>query len=576
MALTFWSMVVWQEVFIETGIQLIRPKLSMILRNSRDVLLTLLLFLVLSVPGTACPSLSPDLNEYDVLHYSLHISLNLEKKEFFGSVDVRFTMREKSDHLILSASNKCLIIDSVKYHGAKLTYVHKDDSLNIFSSPVRSFEGNSELTIYYRGKSYFVGDFDDGGLYFSSPERVASSSQPGFARQWWPCKDTPSDKATATIAITVPRSITAVSNGLLKDVARDDSTATYTWETSYPIATYLISIAAAPYNHFSEFYTSLGGNQMPVLYYVFQEDSAKSRVDLQNTRVILEYFARTFGEYPFLNEKYGVAEVDGNLTMENQTICSFQKDMFTGDRQYELTLAHETAHHWFGNMVTPLNWHHTWLSEGFATYAEVLYLEYRKGREAYQQYISSMMNMPNGFYAGSIVGKSDTAFWDSFAPRVYYKGAIVLHMLRGMMGDSLFFLCLRNYLDNPHLRYANAETDDFIHECESVYGKDLRWFFRQWVYAGEDTIDRPQLEYRWEVSRRGSLYGVNITVEQKNAPTILYRLPFSITLATSAGDHTFEVVDSLAVQVFSFEVNDKPDSVVIDTDKRLFLGVKKR
>lgn len=548
----------------------------MILRNSRDVLLTLLLFLVLALPGKTSSFLSPRLNEYDVLNYTLHISLNMEKKEFLGSVAVRFTTPEKSDHIILSASSKCLIIDSVRFQGANLTFVHENDSLHILSSPVKSFKGTSELTIYYHGKSYFVGDFDDGGLYFSSPERVASSSQPGFARQWWPCKDLPSDKATATIAITVPRSMTAVSNGLLKDVVRDDSTATFTWETNYPIATYLISIAAAPYHHFSEFYTSLGGNQMPILYYVFQEDSAKARIDLQNTRIILEYFARTFGEYPFLREKYGVAEVDGDLTMENQTICSFQKNMFTGDRQYELTLAHETAHHWFGNLVTPLRWHHTWLSEGFATYAEALYLEHRKGRGAYQQYISNMMNMPNGFYAGSIVGKSDTAFWDSFAPRVYYKGALVLHMLRGMMGDSLFFLCLRNYLTNPRLRYANAETNDFIRECESVYGQDLQWFFKQWIYAGEDSIDRPQLEYRWETSRRGSQYGVDITIEQKNATKIVYRLPFDITLVDSSGDHVFDIVDSLAVQKFSFEVSNKPDSIIINRDKRLFLGIQKQ
>jgi aminopeptidase N len=568
-------MVVWREEFIEAD-SLIHYTHYMILRILPDILITILVYFVLALPGAAIPSDTPDQNEYDVLHYTLHISLNMEKKEFSGNVDMRFNAVKKYDRLYLFASNKSLVIDSIKYHSKKLTFFHVHDSLQILSSPASSFDGDENITVYYRGKSFFNGDFDDGGLYFSSPEKVASSSQPNFARRWWPCKDTPSDKATATIAITVPRGMTAVSNGLLKDVAGDDTTATYTWETKYPIATYLISIVAAPYYHFSEFYTSLGGDPMPVLYYVFQEDSDKAKVDLQNTRVILEYFARTFSEYPFLNEKYGVAEVDGDLTMENQTICSFQKSMFTGDRQFELTLAHETAHHWFGNMVTPLNWRHTWLNEGFATYAEVLYLEHRKGRGAYQQYINNMMNMPDGFYAGSIVGKSDTAFWDSFATRVYYKGALVLHMLRGMMGDSAFFLCLRNYLNNPRLRYANAETNDFIRECESVYGKDLGLFFRQWIFSGEDSLDRPHLEYVWGITPRGWSYIVDITIEQKTAPAMLYRLPFAITLASSSGDHVFNVVDSLAIQKFSFEVSDKPDSVIIDKDRSQFLEIHRR
>src|SRR5206468_2050391 len=126
------------------------------------------------------------------------------------------------------------------------------------------------------------------------------------------------------------------------------------------------------------------------------------------------------------------------LTMENQTVCSIQNSMITGDRKYELSsVVHETAHQWWGNLITPGNWKHTWLSEGFAEYAEALYLEHRRGAEMYHEYIGKMMAFAPGAFAGPIVGRSDTAFWDSFAPRVYHKGALVLHMLRGIMGDSL-------------------------------------------------------------------------------------------------------------------------------------------
>ena len=186
--------------------------------------------------------------------------------------------------------------------------------------------------------------------------------------------------------------------------------ATFFWETQYPIATYLISVAVAKYQEFSDVYTTLDDKQMKIYYYAFPEDYENAKIDFQNTAIILKYFAQTFGEYPFVNEKFGFAEVDGELTMENQTICSIQQNMITGDRRFELTLAHEAAHHWFGDMISPSDWHHTWLNEGFATYAEALYLEYRKGHDAYQQYINKMMLVPSGTYAGSVIGKSDTLF----------------------------------------------------------------------------------------------------------------------------------------------------------------------
>src|SRR5204862_3769224 len=129
------------------------------------------------------------------------------------------------------------------------------------------------------------------------------------------------------------------------------------------------------------------------------------------------------------------AEVDGELTMENQTAISIQQSLITGDTTNETTIVHETAHQWWGNLITPLTWKDTWLGEGFATYAEALYREFHYSPASYGRFMDWLMAAEQGRYAGPVVGRSDTSFWDSFNPRVYNKGAIVLHMLRGAVGD---------------------------------------------------------------------------------------------------------------------------------------------
>ncbi|MBI4810193.1 MAG: hypothetical protein HY800_01860 [Ignavibacteriales bacterium] len=514
-------------------------------------------------------------NVYNINHYNLRINFDLERKSFNGNVEVTAEIQQTTNEFTLHASNATLTIDSVFYFQHTLNFQHKSDLLTILLTSILNPPSSIKLTIFYHGTSDFKGDFEDGGVYFSANDRVATSSEPKFARKWFPCKDVPSDKATASIAITVPDSLIAVSTGLLMKTEHKNGSVTYHWNTKYPIATYLISVAAAPYKKFSEDYKSISWKQMKINYYVFPEDSIKARTDFINTTKILSFFEQIFGEYPFIEEKFGFAEVDGEMTMENQTIPSIQQNMFTGDRQYELTLAHETAHQWFGNMITPADWKHTWLNEGFATYSEALYLEHRKGAEAYQKYINSMISMPEGTYAGSVIGQSDTAFWDSFSPRQYYKGAIVLHMLRRMLGDSVFFKCLRNYSSNSEYRYSNVRTEDFVKVCEDVYGQNLQWFFDQWIYTATDSIDRPMLEYDWTYSSENNSYQLELTIEQQNKNPV-YRLPLDVSVKTLDSLQSFTILDSLTTQTFRLTVNSKPQTITIDGDNKIFKMLKKK
>ncbi|MBI5022537.1 MAG: M1 family metallopeptidase [Ignavibacteriales bacterium] len=516
------------------------------------------------------------MNQYDVIHYNLNLAFDLQKKTFGGNVQIEIRSKGFPDEIALSASNATLVIDSVIVGNKKSSFIHSDDTISVKLPSLLDKGMHSTISIYYNGTSNFTGAFEDGGVYFASETHAGTSSEPNFARKWFPCKDIPSDKATANISITVPENLTAVSTGLLKNVERKNGFAVYHWKTKYPIATYLMSVAIAPYKEFSEIYKSINGSEMKIFYYIFPEDSIKARTDFINTTKILSFFEQTFGEYPFIDEKFGFAEVEGEMTMENQTIPSIQQNMFTGDRQYELTLAHETAHQWFGNMITPSDWKHTWLNEGFATYAEALYLEHRKGKEAYQKYLNSMMSIPEGTYIKPVAGRSDTAFWDSFSPSQYYKGAIILHMLRAMLGDSIFFKSLKSYTNNQDFQYSNVTTEDFVTECEKYANQDLKWFFDQWVYLTPDSIDRPLIEYHWETTKDESSFKTNLILEQKNIGIPPYRLPLDIFIKSDSGEAKFHIIDTTKVQKFSFRSSFSPDRLIIDPDGKIFETIHRR
>ena len=194
--------------------------------------------------------------------------------------------------------------------------------------------------------------------------------------------------------------MTVVSNGRL--VSRKESAGRhiFEWATKTPIATYLVFLGASDYLVTRDTLTLPDGGGLPLAWYVFPGDSAKAAEDFRNTKAILTYFSDTFSPYPFAGEQFAVAEVDGHLTMENQTVVAIEKNMITGDRRNENTFVHEISHQWWGNLVTPVDWHHTWLNEGFATYSEALYIESRKGPASYRAYIDVLMDQPRGFYAG--------------------------------------------------------------------------------------------------------------------------------------------------------------------------------
>ncbi len=225
---------------------------------------------------------------------------------------------------------------------------------------------------------------------------------------------------------------------------------------------------------------------MNIEYYVFPKQLENAKIDFAEHPQYIHFFAKTFGEYPFIKEKYGVAEFLWQLgAMEHQTITGIGSNFVSGHNFFRDIYVHELAHQWWGDAISPKSWNDIWLNEGFATYCEALYYEHKSGKKAL---ISTMLSKKQDNFKGKLIEPGD----DMFSATIYDKGAWVLHMLRWQVGDSTFFNILREYY--KEYKYKSASTKDFQSVCEKISSQDLSQFFNQWVYDGEGNIT---LIYDW-------------------------------------------------------------------------------
>ena len=320
---------------------------------------------------------------------------------------------------------------------------------------------------------------------------VSTLSQAYFAGTWWPVKDGDvfapgdnSDKSTGRIAITVPQPLEAVSNGRLEGVdTLPDNKRRFRWRTDYPTATYLYCFAATDYSQWSINYTyplpGGGTGTMPIEFSLYAaNDTPTNRAAWEVTRDMLAAYRGVYGEYPFVNEKYGMYQFPFSGGMEHQT--------YTGQNvsASQSVTAHELAHQWWGNLVTCKTWNHIWLNEGFATYGEAIWQERRPGstglpalRDAMNARRPSNNVRTLSVYVPSATDMSRLFNYES----TYERGAWTLHMLRKELGDTAFYAGLA--LFRQAFANSGATTDDFRIAMETASGRDLSTFFQQWVFA---------------------------------------------------------------------------------------------
>jgi aminopeptidase N len=281
---------------------------------------------------------------------------------------------------------------------------------------------------------------------------------------------------------------------------------------------------------------------------------------------MMDFLVGLYGRYPFAGEKYAQVEVEWIGGMENQTATSIGAFALTGDGTWESLVVHELAHSWFGNSLTPALWRDIWLSEGFARYTEALWVEHTSGLATYHEFMYSIGEgrWPDLFVGEELLGDPAPPVLAANKRLVYDKGAWLLHMLRGYLGDATFFALLRTYAGDAELRYGNTTTADLIAIASATAGEDLESFFRPWL----ETDAVPVLAVTSHVANDGDRSRVRVRVRQEQQPLFTLRLPVRIRTARETRDEVIELAAATAAGEWTVagrhaEVEIDPESWVL-------------
>ena len=499
--------------------------------------------------------------DWDILHADILYAPDFGAQSLSGSV--RFECRAEADGLaavVLDFGDPMTVL-AARHDGAPAAHAHVGGQITISLNAALNMGELFEIAVDFAGSPVPTGygsfewDTHDG------VDLLATLSEPEGARDWWPCKDVPDDKFTADVRYRVPVEFSAPGPGLLQSVTdHGDGTHTWHWHESYPINSYLIAMTVTNYAHYTDWFTSPRGYTLPIENYVFPENYDNSVEDLSLTPLALAIMDSIFGEYPFKNEKYGHAVFQFGGAMEHQTCTSMGSSLLDGDHSHDRIVVHELAHQWFGNAVTLRDWENIWLNEGFARYCDCLWIEYTEGPGG----LGSLMTQltADEHFDGPVY--NNPGGMGGFSQTAYNKGAWVLHMLRYLLGDELFFGALNHYY-SLHI-YDNAHTVDLQADLEAHTGLDLATFFDQWVY-GEN---RPVYEWGWQVDGAPGDRRVYIELHQVQTNAGLFETLVPMVLITSGGRHDLRLTNDQWRQHYTVELGaDEPMMMLFDPEEWL-------
>ncbi len=491
---------------------------------------------------------SPNQFKINILKYYLNINLFPEQQLLQGDVTITGVVLDKTIKQIDLNFYDNMKISLLTLNGEKSSYEEKGTRLSIpyFNTTSDTFN----IRVVYEGTPKRVGfsSFVFGEI--NGMSCTYNLNEPNYASTWFPCNDIPSDKALLDIKITNDSSEVSASNGLLMGVTTNGSRRTYHWKSNYPISTYLICLFSSNYKTFSQKYISQNKQDtMSIDYYVFPNQLEAAKIDFQDHPDMINFFAKTFGEYPFIKEKYGVAEFLWQLgAMETQTLTGIGSNFIGGNKLFDDVYAHELSHHWWGDAVGPETWKDIWLNEGFASYCEALYKEHIGGFNALR---AAMLSKYRDNFYGTLYNPKDL-----FGKTVYEKGAWVLHMLRHEVGDSTFFKILRTYYQT--YKYKNASTKDFENICKKVSGKDLEQFFNQWVFDGSGILN---VNYSWETDKNN----LTLNLAQTQTGYNVYQFPLDIKIVyTDNSEEIKTIFVNQRQQNFVFPMTKIPAVIKVD------------
>jgi len=485
---------------------------------------------------------------YDVHFYHLNLWVETDDTFIKGKVLIHAqSISNALDTIYLELSNE-LEIQQVLLNDQEVNFQHNEGLISILSPQIIENEEFFIIEVNYEGEAIS----SQGRGYMSTDSRHDTRvnwtlSEPFYAKDWWPCKQHLEDKADSVwVFVSTSNKNKVGSNGLLTaSIPLENDQVRYEWKSKYPIAYYLISIALAEYMEYSFLSTSEEGKELYMLNYLYPDSlmykSQKAFIDC--THVQMNLLQEKYGEYPFIEEKYGhcITPIGGG--MEHQTMTT-QRDF-----QFHLTI-HEMGHSWFGNQVTCATWNHIWINEGFATYTQYLGLENLANRASADAFMAALqdrvMRLPDGsvYVPDEYLDDRDRIFSGRLS---YYKGAVIIHMIRYVLdNDELFFHVLQEF--QSRYAYQTATAEDFKEVLEELSQKDFDTFFDLWYY-GEGF---PVYQFNWKQSANG-FFELYSQQESSTPKAIFFPMKFDVQLYFTDGtDSIIQVEQNQAVENFNW------------------------
>ncbi|MEO6681566.1 MAG: M1 family aminopeptidase [Ginsengibacter sp.] len=490
---------------------------------------------------------------FDVTYYRCKWETDPAERYIKGEVTSYFSFTGSLNEISFDLRNQ-LRVDSVLQRNSHLDFLRRNDSV-IIQLPRRAMAGDFDsVTIYYQGVPSSSGFGTFTNSYRSGSPVMWTISEPFGAKDWWPCRNGLDDKADSIdIYITSPAQYTSVSNGLRQSIIINGDKKTTHWKHRYPIVSYLVCMAVAVYDEFSS-QEQIGTDRLFMQTFSYPESTPLFKEKTFLVIETLKYFTDLLGRYPFMDEKYGHTQFGWGGGMEHQT----NTFLSTPD---ESLMAHELAHQWFGNTITSGTWNEIWLSEGFATMLASMDMERKYPlavKEMRKREIDQITFLPNG----SVYVPSITSVSRIFDGRLSYtKASRVLNTLRWVLGDSIFFKGVNNYLADDKLTFNFAFTSDLQKHFERASGKNLKSFFDDWVYGQ----GYPSYNVQW--SQEGTDY-VNIRLSQMTSdPSVsFFALPVALQFKNATQEKTLILDNTLNGETFFEKIGFIADTVIIDPD----------
>jgi aminopeptidase N len=497
-------------------------------------------------------------NNYDLKYHRFFWVADPALTYISGSVTSYFVATQSSMSHIQFELSSGMFADSAFYHSSKYDVNHTGSVITVPLGATITEGTFDSVTVYYHGNPTTTGFGSFGNEIHGGAPGMWTLSEPYGASDWWPSKNDLTDKIDSIDAYVVtPVGNHVASNGLLISETPYGTGFTLAhWKHRYPIASYLIAIASTNYARFSDYYVT-GTDSLEVLNYVYPEDSVLLRTNAVAVLPSIALFEELFTPYPFRAEKYGQAQFGWGGGMEHQTMTFLGKGAFNHE-----IIAHELAHQWFGDMITCGSWQDIWLNEGFATFCAGLTYEHMFDGYYWPIWKNNLISFICSDPAGSVLCDDTTSVGRIFDSRLSYcKGAMLLHMLRWVVGDTNFFNGMKNYLNDPALMHGFALTSDFKAHMEATSGRDLTGFFANWYYGqGFPT-------YTVNYSQSPD-YNASVTIyqSQSDASVNFFEMPVPIQFLGADKDTIIVFNHTFSGEIFTVNTGFTIDSVVFDPE----------